>query len=177
MLVTFVGWAATNNAPADDPVAVPLNVESREAGAFLQGGSSRRIPVSTDFTLMLFDGKKLALSDLQGKPVVLNFWASWCPPCRAEARGLERVWQAYKDKDIIFLGVDIQDNEADARAFLKEFGVTYPNGQDTTNEIAFGYGVSGIPTTVLITRDGRVARRWVGAIGEKQLAVFIEEML
>lgn len=135
------------------------------------------LATAPDFTFTLFDGKELALSELRGKPVVLNFWASWCPPCRAEARGLERVWQAYKNKGVVFVGVDIQDKEEDARAFLNEFGITYPNGRDIDNEIAVSYGVSGIPTTVLINLDGKVARRWVGAIEEKQLGAFIEEVL
>ena len=85
---------------------------------------------SFDFTL--FDGNQLALSDLRGKAVVLNFWASWCPPCNEEARGLERALGGYKDRGVVFVGVDIQDTEEDARAFMKEFGITYPNGQDTS---------------------------------------------
>jgi cytochrome c biogenesis protein CcmG/thiol:disulfide interchange protein DsbE len=68
------------------------------------------------FTLTLFDGGTLSSKDLLGKAVLLNFWASWCVPCRAEARALEAAWQKYKDRDVVFLGVNIQDKEEDARA-------------------------------------------------------------
>src|ERR671918_757759 len=76
------------------------------------------------FTITLFDGSKLSLNDLRGKAVFLNFWASWCPPCRAEARDLEAAWQRIKDKDMVFLGVAMQDTEKNSRAFLDEFKVT-----------------------------------------------------
>lgn len=200
LLATSAGCAGPLGAAVVDRSS-SAEVEDREAGATLQDlvatattfdarpldtaseagatrvGPSRPLPPAPDFTFTLFDGKELTLSDLRGSPVVLNFWASWCPPCRAEARDLERVWQAYRERGVVFLGVDIQDTEEDARAFLEEFGVTYPNGQDTTMEIAMSYEITGIPTTVLITSEGKVARRWVGAASERQLAAFVEELL
>lgn len=135
------------------------------------------VVAAPDFTVTLFDGGRLTLLELRGKPVVLNVWASWCPPCRTEAPTLEPVWQAYKDKGVVFLGVDVQDDEEDARAFIEEFGLTYPNGRGNDNEIATSYRISGIPSTFFITRDGMIARRWVGAIPEKQLVAFTEEIL
>ncbi len=89
---------------------------------------------------------------------------------------MERAWKAHKDKDVVFLGVNIQDTEEDARAFLKEFGITYPNGQDTTS-ISTSYGLTGIPETFFLTRDGKIARHWIGAVGRRQLDAFIEELL
>jgi cytochrome c biogenesis protein CcmG/thiol:disulfide interchange protein DsbE len=87
------------------------------------------------FTLTLFNGGTLTLKDLRGKAVLLNFWASWCVPCRAEARTLESAWQKYKDQGVVFLGVKIEDKEADARAFMKEFGITYLNGRDASGRL------------------------------------------
>lgn len=140
-------------------------------------GKERMDQPAIDFTLPMFDGGELTLSSLKGKPVVINFWASWCVPCREEAAVLEKTWRAYKDKDVTFIGVDIQDKESDARAFLKEFNTTYPNGIDRKGKITIDYGVSGIPVTFFVNRDGRIVNRWVGAIGERLLVANIEELL
>ena len=131
--------------------------------------------VAPPFTLALLDGKSLRLEDLRGKVVFLNFWASWCPPCRAEARTLEAAWQNYKDQEVVFLGVDIQDTEEDARAFLREFGVTYPNGRDASGKIAIDYGVWGIPETFFIDPEGRITYKHIGALGWPIVTAKLEE--
>jgi cytochrome c biogenesis protein CcmG, thiol:disulfide interchange protein DsbE len=116
------------------------------------------------FTLALFDGGTLTLKDLRGKAVLVNFWASWCVPCRAEAPALESAWQKYKDRGVVFLGVNIQDKEEDARAFLKEFGITYLNGRDASDTIAIDYGVWGIPETFFIDPQGRITYKHAGEL-------------
>jgi len=116
------------------------------------------------FTLTLFNGGTLTLKDLHGKAVLLNFWASWCVPCRAEARTLESAWQKYKDQGVVFLGVNIEDKEADARAFMKEFGITYLNGRDASGKIAVDYGVWGIPETFFIDPQRRITYKHAGEI-------------
>ena len=123
------------------------------------------------------DGGEVALADFRGRPVVVSFWASWCPPCRAEARDLERVWQAYRDRGVVFLGVDIQDTDGDARRFLADYGVTFPNLRDVTNELAVSYGVNGIPATFFVDREGRVAGSRTGPLDERRLVAQIEELL
>ena len=127
------------------------------------------------FTVTLFDGKKLSLDDLRGKTVFLNFWASWCPPCRAEARDLEAAWQRVKDSDVVFLGVDIQDTEEEARAYLKEFNITYPNGRDLSGKVAVDYGVWGIPETFFIDPQGRITYKHVGTLGTPLITAKLEE--
>ena len=157
--------------------------------ALLWGGLARKEPLTgasgaarvnrpaADFTLPLFSGGNLTLSSLRGKPVVINFWASWCPPCRAEAPILEEVWRRYKDKGVTFIGVDIQDAEADAQAYIEEFGITYPNGPDIGGRITIDYGVGGIPVTFFVNREGLIVSRWVGAINERILVSRIEDLL
>lgn len=127
------------------------------------------------FTVTLFDGNKLSLDELRGKAVFLNFWASWCPPCRAEARDLEAAWQKSKDSDVVFLGVNIQDAEADARAFLREFNITYPNGRDLNGKVAVDYGVWGIPETFFIDPQGRITYKHVGSLGVGLITARLED--
>src|SRR3990172_3277574 len=89
-------------------------------------------PVSSgpapDFTLTTFDGGTLRLADLRGQVVMVDFWASWCVPCQQEARTLESLWREYRDQGVMFVGVDYLDPESDARAFLAQYQITYPNG-------------------------------------------------
>lgn len=109
-----------------------------------------------DFTLEILDGDLITLSDLRGKVVLVNFWASWCDPCKDEAPGLEMLWQAYKDEGAVFIGIDWSDSELSARKYLKDFGVTYPNGRDLGQHIADSYRLDGVPETYLIDKDGIV---------------------
>ncbi|MDH3444801.1 MAG: TlpA family protein disulfide reductase [Deltaproteobacteria bacterium] len=117
------------------------------------------------FTLTLFDGTTLSLEKLRGKAVFLNFWASWCPPCRAEARDLEAAWRKVKNENVVYLGVALQDTEENARAFLKEFDVTYPNGLDASGKIAVDYGVWGLPESFFIDPQGLITYKHVGGMG------------
>jgi cytochrome c biogenesis protein CcmG/thiol:disulfide interchange protein DsbE len=130
-----------------------------------------------EFTLTTFKGNTISLKDLRGKPVVINFWASWCPPCRIEAPLIERTWRTYKNRGLIFLGVNIQDRKDDALNYMREFDITYPNGPDPTGEISIDYGVSGLPVTFFVSRKGDVVRRWVGAIEKPLLINSIREIL
>ena len=129
------------------------------------------------FTLSLFDGGEFVLAEQRGRPVVINFWASWCPPCREEALHLESVWRLYGEVDVAFVGVNIQDTEEEAAAYLAEFGVTYPNGMDVDGRITVDYGVIGLPVTFFVDRDGTVRRRWVGSIGEAELLARVDELV
>jgi cytochrome c biogenesis protein CcmG/thiol:disulfide interchange protein DsbE len=107
--------------------------------------------------------------------VFLNFWASWCTPCRDEARDLEAAWQKVKDNDRVFLGVALQDNDKDSREFLKEFDVTYPNGKDESGKIAVDYGTWGIPESFFIDPQGRITYKHVGGIRAALVLTKIEE--
>ncbi len=130
-----------------------------------------------DFALSLFDGGTFRPAEHRGTVVVVNFWASWCPPCRREAPRFAAAADAYRDRGVVFVGVDFQDREGDARDFLREFDLRYPNGPDPGGDIARTYGVSGLPATVVIDRQGRIRRRWLGEITGAQLTGFIEETL
>jgi cytochrome c biogenesis protein CcmG/thiol:disulfide interchange protein DsbE len=141
-----------------------------------RSGFTRLQKPAPEFTLPLLDGGELVLAQHLGQPVVINFWASWCPPCRQEARVLERTWRSYREKGVMFVGVNIHDTDSDAITFLKEFDVTYPNGLDRDGKITVDYGVIGLPVTFFVNQDGIVERRWVGAIREAQLVAWVEEL-
>ncbi len=121
------------------------------------------------FTLQLFDGGQVSLDELRGKAVVLNFWASWCGPCAEEAAILEDGWQQYKDKGIVFIGVDYVDTEPDARAYLERYNITYPNGPDLESKISYAYRMQGVPETFFISPEGRIVDVYIGALSRETL--------
>ena len=110
-----------------------------------------------------FDGAPIDLAALRGQGVVLNFWASWCGPCRAEAPLLEAAWQRERDRGIVFVGVNVDDTTDAAQAFLAEFGLSYPNGPDTAERWGDRFGVNGLPTTFFIEPGRRNSHDGAGA--------------
>ena len=108
----------------------------------------------------------LTLSSLRGQAVVINFWASWCGPCRDEAPVLEAAWQQYRDQGLVVLGIDREDTPDDARAFIERFELTYPNVRDAQDRLETRYGLTGLPETYFVGRDGRLVAHIPGAVDE-----------
>ncbi len=117
---------------------------------------------------------------LKGKPVVLNFWATWCGPCREEMPLLEKTWKKHKDKGVMFVGVDVTDDRKNALEFLKSVGVTYPNLFDPDGIVSNSSGIPALPTTMFIDRTGKIAHTFYGPFinekGEKALINGIAEI-
>jgi len=122
-------------------------------------------------------GRSIDLRDFRGRIVVLNFWASWCGPCRQEAPQLQRAWETYRDRGVQFLGADERDDSKDALAFQHEFAITYPSISDPRGELEDAYRVVGIPSTVLISKDGRIVYRFLGKVDEGILGHALESLL
>ena len=118
------------------------------------------------FTLDRLDRSgQLALDDLKGKAVVVNFWASWCIPCRDEAPVLQKTYERYRDRGLVVLGVDVNDFKADARRFMKRYGITYPVAYDGKGSTVGKWGVRGFPETFFVDRTGTlVGERIEGAV-------------
>jgi cytochrome c biogenesis protein CcmG/thiol:disulfide interchange protein DsbE len=153
-LVVFAGCSATDSSG-----------NSSDNGT----GDSSGPPVAPDFTMTTLDGNEVSFSDYKGKPILLNFAASWCGPCESEAPILAKAYERYKDQ-VVFLGVAVKDNVDSQRAFAQKHGLTFPIGGDPNGDIVYSYqkagkvSLSGIPTTFFINKDGQIESFWVGPL-------------
>jgi cytochrome c biogenesis protein CcmG/thiol:disulfide interchange protein DsbE len=130
-----------------------------------------------DFTLTTLDGGEIRLSDQRGKVVVVNFWASWCIPCRDEAPVLQSIWEQYRDRGVIVMGVAYTDTETGARDFIAEYGQTYPNGMDLGTRISDLYHIQGVPETFVVDQQGNVVEFIYAAVNEADLSTLLDSIL
>lgn len=148
-------------AEAKAPPAPGFELELLERGD--AGG-----PFGSQLRMAAADAR-IGLAELRGLPVILNFWASWCPPCRDEAPRLQRRWRTARADGVLFLGLDMQDLSGEARDFIGEFRISYPNVRDRGDDVARDWGVTGLPETFFISASGRVVGHVIGAISGQQL--------
>ena len=170
--LALLGWASLKSGGNPGSLGVnndfgQVDISSKPAAAFtldLSAGTPN-------------NGADLSLSDLRGKVVLVDFWASWCTPCRQEAPGLSRVYLEYAGKPVEFVGVNIWDRNQYALDFLEEFETAYPNGVDETGSIAIDYGVRGIPEKFFIDQKGVVRQKFVGPMQPGALRAAIDGLL
>lgn len=171
LFAALLAYGLATNAP-DGSVDESL-AEARPASAppftlpVLQTGSLG--PRLTETVRPALADGRVDLGELRGTPVVLNFWASWCVPCRTEAPRLERTWKQARRRGVLFVGLNMQDLTDDARAFMREFRVSYLNVRDKSNGVAREWGVTGLPETFFITARGKVVGHVIGEISPEQL--------
>ncbi len=125
--------------------------------------------IAPDFTLSDLDGNELSLSDFRGKAVFINFWATWCPPCRAEMPEIEAVYQEYKDKDVEVIGVDLLETKDEVSQFVQQYGYSWTFVIDTTGEVATTYNLAAIPTSFFIDREGIIRVVNIGAMTKRAM--------
>ncbi len=136
-----------------------------------------------DFQMQFFEGygwqdrKTVNLSDFQGQPIVLNFWASWCVECKLEADLLEQTWRRHRDEGLVFLGVAYVDVEPKSLEYLADFEITYPNAPDLRTAISEEYGITGIPETFFIDRDGQIIHHQIGPVNESMINTLVTQLL
>ena len=160
-------------------ILVAITLSKRQQGTVQPGD---QIP---DFTLKLYEGYEyegkgeVKLSDLQGKVVVLNFWASWCKPCEQEAAELQQAWEKYgPGGEVVFLGADYVDTEPEARIYLQKFGITYANGPDMATRISQMFRMQGVPETYFIDPDGVLQYVMIGPFSSvDEISTQIEKLL
>ena len=133
-----------------------------------------------DFTVYTEKGSGVKLSDFTGKPILVNFWASWCGPCKSEMPDLETIYNEYKE-DVIFLMVNMTDGSAEtvekASAYIAQQGYTFPVFYDTASSAAYAYAVTGIPTTVFIDSAGNISAALSGAMGADSFRSYLDPLV
>ncbi|MCP4315423.1 MAG: TlpA family protein disulfide reductase [Hyphomicrobiales bacterium] len=140
-----------------------------------EGGAKSLAP---DFTLTRFDnGGSFRLSDHKGNPVVINFFASWCTTCGVEVSDLEKVYQEFAGRNVMFVGVGVDDTETKALQYMKKYGITYPTGLDVTGTIKKDYGIRGLPFTFFVDRKGFITYIHAGAVNEPLLKYELDKLL
>ena len=151
-LATGILWTLVSRVPS--AVDAPLSTSPSPCEGFL----------APDFTLDTLDGTKVTLSKLRGKIVLINLWATWCPPCRAEMPALENAYKQYKDSGVVVLGLNVtnQDSEKDIPPFVDEFGLTFPILLDRDGSVSALYQLKGLPTTYFVNREGIIRTVVVG---------------
>jgi len=163
-LVLFVGLKFFGQKIQQEQVVLPPQASLQDLGP------------APDIKVKLLDSnKEVSLKDFKGKPLIINFWASWCPSCREEAPTLAKVAKEHK-KHVTFLGIIVQDTEPQVRAYIKEFGVTYQNGWDVQEQSAQAYKITGVPETYFIDSQGNLRAKWIGAINEENLQKLVNQL-
>ncbi len=130
-----------------------------------------------NFTLEKLDGEEVSLSDYAGEVVVVNFWATWCPPCRAEIPDLEAAYQAYQEKGLVVLGVNVEDPARAVESFVAEMEMTYPVVLDETGKVMRAYRTPGLPMSVVLDREGVIRARHIGFLSAEQLDDYLQQVL
>lgn len=165
---------APTDAPA--PTAAPAATENAAlAATHAPDGAAAAFP-STDFTMYKLDGTPLKLSDLAGQPIVLNFWATWCPPCRAELPDFQAAYETYGDR-VTFVMLNVSESIETAQAFFAENGYTFPLYADLDDDASNAYGVTGIPTTIMYDAAGNILDSHIGMIDGNTLTEGINKLL
>jgi thiol-disulfide isomerase/thioredoxin len=160
-------------------LAVGLMIVTRDDNSTAaQTTDTASVKMVPDFTLAGLDGSPISLSDFRGHYVLLNFWATWCPPCQAELPELQAYYTAYRSKGFVLLGIDVQEDPTTVSAFLQQRGFDYPVGVDVTGAVHASFGTNSLPLSVLVGPNGELIKAWrPGAITRSMLEQDVTPLL
>jgi peroxiredoxin len=150
---------------------------TNQANAPEVAAGESRADLAPDFSLVSLDDETLNLSDYRGQYVLVNFWATWCPPCRAELPDLVSYYHAYAEDGFVLLGVNEQEPASVASTFLQAQGLDFPVVLDSTGMVMNSYGASGLPSSFLINPEGQIVRMWTGMVNRSTLEREITPLL
>ena len=156
LLALIAGGCQTSSEPPD------------ETGPSVPGEGTQIGNLAPDFQLKDLDGKTVSLSDLRGKPVLLNFWATRCPPCRFEMPFLQQIYEEWSDRGLVLLAIDIGESSAGVKEFLEDNNLSLPVLLDSDQRVALRYSITNIPTTYFIDRNGIIRQKVIGAFPNKE---------
>lgn len=148
--------------------------------ALYQTGESEAVEIgqtAPDFELTTLDGKTVRLSEFRGKGVLINFWASWCKPCRDEMPAIQRVYERHRDKGLEVLAVNIAETEVTVDGFVRHLDLTFPILLDQNREVTQLYGIGPIPSSIFVSPEGKVVRKVSGQMQEGQIESMVLEIL
>jgi len=129
------------------------------------------------FNLADLDGNRVMLDDLEGRPLVLNFWATWCAPCRLEMPHLQRAYEAHANEGLLIIAINQQEQAGQVRSFMNELGLTFTTLLDSEGDVAQTYGANGLPSTYFIDRAGTIQAVHVGILSEEQISGYLDQIL
>ena len=165
VMIGLVIWQFVN-----EPKPAKLEASQKEPE------EEHRAILATDFTLPMLSGESFTLSQMRGKTTIINFWASWCGPCKMEAPHLQEFYEEYSDQvEIVAVNITSKDKREDAEAFVEQYGLTFPVLLDETGEISTMYGAFAIPTTVFLNEKGEIIHEYAGPM-EKQFLIDLLEL-
>ena len=161
-LLALLGWKVTH----------------QEGGKLLSNVSQGKNPAAPSFRLSRLDRSgHLELASLRNKVVLINFWATWCDPCKRELPRLQRAWQRYRGRDVVFVGVDAQDFDSGARKAIRKYGMTYPVVYDGSGKVLSRYGGLPLPKTFVVDRRGRIVNYHLGELDDPDIQRLVDGAL
>lgn len=160
VLLALLGWGlySQGTAPNEQPVSQAVGIQKGN--------------LAPDFELLTPEGKPIKLSELRGQKVIVNLWATWCPPCRAEIPDMQAFYEENKEKGVVILGVNLtatESNVEDVAAFIKGYGVTFPVVLDVDKQVAVQYQAISIPTSYMIDSNGVIREKFIGPLDQEKM--------